>query len=199
MIALVGVPEIPENRTKTDRRDRCRFSARHKFETVLRLLRGEGLDALHRGQRGVAANLSSWRAAFLGGGTAALKSHLAGDRDELLARLQAEVRQPRVDNELLGQRCQHLEGGRPFVMSRRSDKPAPPASAPASDTACSGSAASSTWPARPQTPPRRRMAVDRVIADQRDQPVRQQAVDEVKGRDAGQLQDGQGAWHSSRR
>ncbi|GAC1357082.1 MAG: IS3 family transposase ISGsu7 [Acidimicrobiales bacterium] len=106
--------------TKTDGQDRGRFSARRKAEAVLRLLRGEDLDALSRELGVTAAALSSWRQAFLDGGTAAMKSRPADDRDEEIARLRAKVGQLTMDNELLGQKCQHLESGRPFAPRRRS-------------------------------------------------------------------------------
>jgi hypothetical protein len=119
-MVLEGVPEMTKNRIQTDSQDRGRFSARRKTEAVLRLLRGEDLDTLSRELGVVAATLSAWRDAFLDGGTAAMKSRPADDRDELVARLQAKVGQLTMDNELLGQRCQHLESGRPFVPRRRS-------------------------------------------------------------------------------
>ena len=106
--------------TKTDSQDRGRFSAKRKAEAVLRLLRGEDLDSLSRELGVVAATLSGWRDAFLDGGTAAMKSRPSDDRDELVARLQAKVGQLTMDNELLGRKCQQLEGGRPFVTRRRS-------------------------------------------------------------------------------
>lgn len=105
---------------KTDTSDRGRFSARRKTEAVLRLLRGEDLDTLSRELGVTAATLSSWREAFLDGGTAAMKSRPTDDRDELISRLQAKVGQLTMDNELLGQKCQHLEAGRPFAPRRRS-------------------------------------------------------------------------------
>jgi transposase len=119
-MAPEGVTEMSKTSTKTDTQDRGRFSARRKTEAVLRLLRGEDLDALSRELGVVAATLSSWRQAFLDGGTAAMKSRPADDRDELVARLQAKVGQLTMDNELLGQKCQHLESGRPFAPRRRS-------------------------------------------------------------------------------
>jgi transposase-like protein len=103
-----------------DTQDRGRFSANRKTDAVLRLLRGEDLDALSRELGVTAATLSSWRDAFLDGGKAALKSRPADDRDELVARLQAKVGQLTMDNELLGTKCQHLESGRPFATRRRS-------------------------------------------------------------------------------
>ena len=108
-----------KNRTRTDTNDRGRFSARRKTEAVLRLLRGEDLDTLSRELGVIASTLSSWRDSFLDGGTAAMRSRPADDRDELVARLRAKVGQLTMDNELLGQKCQHLEGGRPFVSRRR--------------------------------------------------------------------------------
>jgi transposase-like protein len=105
--------------TKTDANDRGRFSARRKTEAVLRLLRGEDLDTLSRELGVVAATLSSWRQAFLDGGTAAMKSRPADERDEEIARLRSKVGQLTMDVELLGTRCQHLESGRPFVSRRR--------------------------------------------------------------------------------
>ena len=106
--------------SKLDTRDRGRFSAKRKTEAVLRLLRGEDLDTLSRQLGVTAATLSGWRDSFLDGGTAAMKSRPADDRDELVARLQAKVGQLTMDNELLGTKCQHLESGRPFAPRRRS-------------------------------------------------------------------------------
>src|SRR3954454_3708802 len=113
-----GVPEMPKHTTKTDTQDRGRFSARRKTEAVLRLLRGEDLDALSRELGVIAATLAGWRESFLDGGTAALKSRPADDRDEEIARLRSKVGQLTMDNELLDTKCRHLEGGRPFVTRR---------------------------------------------------------------------------------
>jgi transposase-like protein len=118
-MVLEGVPEMTKNSTRTGAPDRGRFSARRKTDAVLRLLRGEDLDTLSRELGVTAATLSAWRDAFLDGGTAAMKSRPADDRDELVARLQAKVGQLTMDNELLGTECQHLESGRPFASRRR--------------------------------------------------------------------------------
>ena len=45
-----------------------RWSARRKQEVVLRLLRGESLDALARETGQAAGTISGWREAFLEGG-----------------------------------------------------------------------------------------------------------------------------------
>jgi hypothetical protein len=119
-MAPEGVPEMTKPSSKTDSQDRGRFSANRKTDAVLRLLRGEDLDTLSRELGVVAATLSSWGGAFLDGGKASLKSRPADDRDELVARLQAKVGQLTMDNELLGQKCQQMESGRPFVSRRRS-------------------------------------------------------------------------------
>src|SRR5512135_2287687 len=111
---------MPKSSTQTDSQDRGRFSARRKTEAVLRLLRGEDLEILSRELRVTAATLSAWRDSFLDGGTAALKSRPADDRDEEIARLRSKVGQLTMDNELLGTRCQQLESGRPFASRRRS-------------------------------------------------------------------------------
>src|SRR3954467_1194093 len=110
---------MPRTSTKTDTRDRGRFSAKRKTEAVLRLLRGEDLDTLSRELGVTAATLSGWRGSFLDGGTAAMKSRPADDRDEEIARLRAKVGQLTMDVELLGQKCQRLESGRPFASRRR--------------------------------------------------------------------------------
>ena len=110
---------MPKTSTNTDAHDRGRFSAKRKSQAVLRLLRGEDLDTLSRELGVVAATLSGWRDAFLDGGTAAMKSRPADDRDEEITRLRAKVGQLTMDGELLGQKCQHLESGRPFASRRR--------------------------------------------------------------------------------
>src|SRR3954451_5102588 len=138
-MALEGVPEMTKQSSKPESSDRGRFSARRKSEAVVRLLRGEDLDTLSRELGVTAATLSSWRDAFLDGGTAAMKSRPTDDRDEVIARLQAKVGQLTMDNELLGQKCQHLESGRPFASRRRGTGVSPPPPPPASPTACSGS------------------------------------------------------------
>jgi transposase-like protein len=111
---------MPMPSSKTDVRDRGRFSAKRKTQIVLRLLRGEDLEALSREVGVTGATLSGWRDSFLGGGTAAMKSRPADERDDEIARLRSKVGQLTMDVELLGTTCQHPEAGRPFVTRRRS-------------------------------------------------------------------------------
>ena len=67
--------------------DRGRFSSPRKAQAVLRLLKGEDLEALSRELKVTAATLSQWREAFLAAGQASLKSRPAGERDEQITRL----------------------------------------------------------------------------------------------------------------
>ena len=71
--------------------ERGRFTTRKKTEAVLRLLRGEELDALSRELSVTAATLSEWREDFLAAGQAGLKSRAPSIQDEELQRLKAMV------------------------------------------------------------------------------------------------------------
>lgn len=93
---------------------RGRFSVRRKAEAVLRLLRGEGLEVLSRELGVTAATLSSWREAFLAAGAGALKSRPSDAREEEIARLQAKVGEITMANELLEEKIERLEAGRPL-------------------------------------------------------------------------------------
>ncbi len=109
---------MPKQSTKTDVQDRGRFSAKRKTQIILRLLRGEDLETLSQEVGVTAATLSRWRDSFLDGGTAAMKSRPADERDEEIARLRSKVGQLTMDIELLGTKCEHLESGRPFASRR---------------------------------------------------------------------------------
>ena len=72
------------------KQDKGRFSSKRKTEVVLRLLRGEDLDALSREFGVTAARISQWREEFLAAGEAGLKGGSAQDpRDEQIRQLQA--------------------------------------------------------------------------------------------------------------
>src|SRR5918997_5725651 len=91
--------------------ERGRWSSRRKTEAVLRLLRGEALDALSRELGVTAATLAQWRDQFLVGGQAAVRSRPADARDEDLARRRAKLGELTLDNELLRERAQRAEAG----------------------------------------------------------------------------------------
>jgi transposase-like protein len=99
--------------------ERGRWSSRRKTEVVLRLLRGEALDALSRELGVTAATLAQWRDQFLAGGQAAVRSRPTDARDEDLARLRAKIGELTMQNELLRERAERAEAGHPFG-SRRS-------------------------------------------------------------------------------
>jgi hypothetical protein len=97
---------------------RRRMSARRKQEAVLRLLRGEDLELLSRELGVTAAELSSWREAFLAAGEASLKSRPADVRDAEIGRLQAKVGELTMTTELLEAKIERLEEHRPLVHRR---------------------------------------------------------------------------------
>lgn len=99
--------------------ERGRWSSRRKTEAVLRLLRGEALDALSRELGVTAATLAHWRDQFLAGGQTAVRSRPADARDDELARLRAKIGELTMANELLRERAERAEAGHPFA-SRRS-------------------------------------------------------------------------------
>ncbi len=83
------------------RSDHGRWSSRRKQEVVLRILRGEDLDALSRELGLTVARLAEWRDMFLEAGQAGLKSRPTDHRDEEVARLRAKVGELTMDKELL--------------------------------------------------------------------------------------------------
>lgn len=78
-----------------------RWSARRKEAVVLRLLRGEGLDALAREHRVAAGTISAWREEFLAGGREGLKSRPAPVEDRRLAEAQRKVGELSMDLDIL--------------------------------------------------------------------------------------------------
>lgn len=95
-----------------------RMTAKRKQEAVLRVLRGEPLETVARELRVTAADLSGWRDAFLEAGAASLKSRPRDDRDARIAQLQSKLGEMTMDCELLQERIERMEEGRPFVRRR---------------------------------------------------------------------------------
>ncbi len=98
--------------------ERGRWSSRRKTEVVLRALRGEDLDALSRELGVTAGTIAQWREQFQASGQAGLKSRPADERDDELGRLRAKVGELTMENELLRERAQRAESGRPFGARR---------------------------------------------------------------------------------
>jgi transposase len=98
--------------------ERGRFSAKRKREAVLRLLRGEDLDLVSRELGVTGATLAQWREAFLEGGLGALRSKAADDRDERIKVLEQKLGQVVLENELLNEKIDSMEGGHPLALRR---------------------------------------------------------------------------------
>ena len=92
-----------------------RWSSRRKMEAVLRLLRGEALDAISRELKVSTTRLASWRDEFLSAGQAGLQAREPDHRDELIKELHAKVGELTMDKELLEELMDRMEGrhGRP--------------------------------------------------------------------------------------
>ena len=99
-----------------------RWSARRKSEVVLRLLKGESIDALSRETQQTPAKLAEWRDAFLAGAESGLKGRPEQDEHEAHVeekrRLQAKIGELAMENELLYERCHKLEAGLPPAQRR---------------------------------------------------------------------------------
>ena len=93
-----------------------RMSRPRKREAVLRLLRGEDLEAVSRSLGVTAAALTAWRDAFLTAGEAAPTP----GRGETLAseRLKARLGEMLLERELLAEKVAALEAGRPLARRR---------------------------------------------------------------------------------
>ncbi len=78
-----------------------RWSARRKEGVVLRLLRGESLDALARECRVAAGTISSWREEFLAAGREGLKSRPRAEEDRRLVEAQRKIGELSMDLDIL--------------------------------------------------------------------------------------------------
>src|SRR5215217_4731348 len=84
-----------------DGRPEVRWSARRKEGVVLRLLRGESLDALARECRVAAGTISGWREEFLAAGREGLKSRSRPEEDRRLADAQRKIGELSMDLDIL--------------------------------------------------------------------------------------------------
>jgi transposase len=100
---VMAVNNENQHQETGDYRSRPRWSAGKKMEAVLRLLRGEPLEALSR-ELGVEAHrLAAWRDDFLEGGKEALKGQRPDRSPDERALRQAErkIGQLTMENEIL--------------------------------------------------------------------------------------------------
>ena len=99
-----------------------RWSAKRKQEVVLRLLKGESLDALSRETGVPAGDLSGWRDEFLEAGQAGLKRRSDDPKvdalERELKRTRAKLGELMMDKELLEIRVARFEGEAPSPKRR---------------------------------------------------------------------------------
>ena len=91
--------------------DRGRWSSRRKTEVVLRLFRGETLDALSRELGVTPGKLAEWRDEALAGMQAGLQSREPDHRDGFIHDLTAKVGDQAMQIELLEKKIEILEDG----------------------------------------------------------------------------------------
>lgn len=89
------------------------------MEAVLRLLRGEDLDALSRELGVTGATLAGWKEAFLAFGQAGLKSRQPDPKDDENAQLKALVGDLTLRLEIHRQAEKLRAGERPFAQGKR--------------------------------------------------------------------------------
>jgi transposase len=114
-------PRKPEAIIGLSSEDRGRFSSQRKVEAVLRLLRGEDLDALSRELGVTASKLAEWRETFLAGGQVALKSRQVDVRDDEVRSLREKVGDLTMRLEL-HQKFLDMRGIESPLVSRRSKR-----------------------------------------------------------------------------
>src|SRR4030095_14161203 len=95
-----------------------RFSAQKKTDVVLRLLRGETLDLLSRELGIPAAQIAMWREAFLDAGQEEMKTQPLDGRERESARLREKLGESTMDIELLREKLERFETGRPLGQRR---------------------------------------------------------------------------------
>ena len=94
--------------------ERGRWSAKKKREAVLRLLRGEDLDAVSRDVKVTAGRRSEWRDILLASGEAGLKAQEADGRDEEIAALKQTLGEMTMRVELQRDAIRRLKAGLPL-------------------------------------------------------------------------------------
>ena len=100
-----------------------RMSRRRKRDAVLRLLRGEDLEAVSRSLGVTAAALSGWRDAFLAAGEASLASRPADGEALESGRLKARLGEMLLERELLEAKIAALEARAPGPLARQRWRP----------------------------------------------------------------------------
>ena len=99
------------------------MSRRRKRDAVLRLLRGEDLEAVSRALGVTAATLTAWRDAFLAAGEASLATRPADGEELESERLKARLGEMLLERELLEAKIAALEARGPGPLARRRRTP----------------------------------------------------------------------------
>ncbi len=95
-----------------------RWSAGRKRDVVLRLLRGESLDALSRELGVEIYRLEEWRECALAGIDVSLKNRQGDPLAEELNAAKRHIGELSMENELLREQARALEERRPLAMRR---------------------------------------------------------------------------------
>jgi len=95
-----------------------RVSAKRKLAAVKRLFRGEPLELLSRELNVTAARLSDWRDCVESAAETVLKERTRDHRDDEVSRLKGKVGEMTMENELLYEKIDRLEGGSPLARRR---------------------------------------------------------------------------------
>lgn len=95
-----------------------RWSSKRKMEAVLRVLKGEALDAVSRSLKISTTKLAAWRDEFLEAGQAGLKAREPDHRDEQIKDLHAKIGEITMENELLYDKIDRLEANLPPGLRR---------------------------------------------------------------------------------
>jgi transposase-like protein len=113
-------PKLPSaSGERTGAKPVQRWSAARKREIVLRLLRGEPLDALARESGVEPYRLERWRERALAGIDASLKERAQDDPVQAgLDAAHQRLGELSMENELLRAKIARLENGRPFYRAR---------------------------------------------------------------------------------
>ena len=111
-----GKPNSSETSEKGSKR--TRFSARKKADTVVRLLRGEDIEALSRELNVPAYEISEWRERFLSGAEQWLVDRPGSPEGVQLKKQQEKIGELTMTIELLQSRIERMEGGRPLPPRR---------------------------------------------------------------------------------
>ena len=95
-----------------------RMTVARKIDATVRVIRGEPMELVARDLGVTAADVSRWHEALFEGAECALKEKKSDPKDKKIGRLQSLLGETTMDNELLREKIERLETGRPLVRRR---------------------------------------------------------------------------------